>query len=443
MTTDVLLIPNLGAEEGAGWGAPAYRPADETPTELQPAREIAQRTASRLWQSLFAIGSRCLGESETAADAFWPKDFGIRNPEPIFSWLDVPDHAAAWLNTPAALQFARGAERRLLGAAPEVVQKVHDKAFSHRVAVAERMLPDCLEPCIAVLEPDDLRDSDRAIREIEAKLAGWPAWTAGRFTLKPRFGTSGRGRVAGNAGRVAEVSGAFPRLADSGGAMLEPWLKRTCDLSAQFWIGSDQQLVLLGTTELLVEGSGLYRGHRGFIDSRGRVTSGTRFDEAVREAAAAVAQAAIAVGYHGPCGVDAFAFEVEPGRVELRPVVEFNARFTLGIIAIGLLRRALPRIRQALSLDPGALRAFLFRLDAPPGGWPDGDGAPDGLMIPLSAADRSDDAPGTLPTAPNTADPGAAARAEPGLLLADDREALDRALAIRRAADVAPADRLH
>jgi hypothetical protein len=426
MTTDVLLIPNFGAEEGAGWGAPAYRPADETPTGSRPAREIVQRAATRLWQTLFASGSRCLGESETAADAFWPEDFGIRNPEPIFSWLDVPDYAVAWLNTPAALQFARGAERRLLGSVPDVVEKVHDKAFSHRIAVAERMLPDCLEPCIAVLESELLRDPDRAIREIEAKLALWPAWTAGRFTLKPRFGTSGRGRVAGNAGRVAEVSGGFPRLAESGGAMLEPWLKRTCDLSAQLWIGRDRQLVLLGTTELLVEGSGLYRGHRGFVDSRGRVTSGNRYDEALREAAVAIAQAAIAAGYHGPCGVDAFAFEVEPGRVELRPVVEFNARFTFGTVAIGLLRRALPRIRQELSLDPGGLRAFQFRLDAPPGGWPDSTVARGTLLIPLSAEDPATDA-----------------GAEPGLLLAENRETLDRALAIRRAAEVAPSDRLH
>jgi hypothetical protein len=277
-----------------------------------------------------------------------------------------------------------------------------------------------------VLEPDELLDPNRVIREVEARLARWPAWTAGRFTLKPRFGTSGRGRVAGNAGRVAELSGRFPRLAESGGAMLEPWLKRTCDLSAQLWIGRDRRIVLLGTTELLVEGSGLYRGHRGFVDSRGRVTSGNRYDEALREAAVAVAQAAMAAGYHGPCGVDAFAFEVEPGRVELRPVVEFNARFTFGTVVIGLLRRALPRICQALSLDPGGLRAFLFRLDAPPGGWPEPTDAQGALLIPLS-----------------TEDPTAAVRIEPGLLVTDDREALDRVLAIRRALEATSSDQLH
>ncbi len=426
MTTDVLLIPNFGAEEGAGWGAPAYRPADESPTGKKPDGAIVQRTAARLWQSLFASGSRCLGESGTAADAFWPKDFGIRNPQAIFSWLEAPDDAFAWLNTPAALHFARESGRRLLGASPDVVREVHDKAFAHRAAVAERLLPAGLETCIAVLEPEVLLEPSRAIREIEEKIACWPAWTAGRFTLKPRFGTSGRGRVSGSAGRVAEARGGFARLAESGGAMLEPWLKRTCDLSAQFWIGADRELLLLGTTELLVENSGLYRGHRGFVDSKGRVTSGSPYDETLREAAAAVAKAAIAAGYQGPCGVDAFAFEVEPGRVELRAIVEFNARFTLGIVAIGLLRRALPRIRQELSLDPGGLRAFEFRLDAPPGGWPEPADAQGELLIPLSDENLA-----------------AAERIEPGLLLAEDRAALDRVLAIARATDTAFSDQLH
>jgi hypothetical protein len=119
-------------------------------------------------------------------------------------------------------------------------------------------------------------------------------------------------------------------------------------------------------------------------------------------------------------------FEAEPGRIELRPIVEFNARFTLGIIAIGLLRRALAEIRRELSLDPGGLRAFLFRLDAPSGGWPERADAQGGLLIPL-----------------RTEDPAAAARIEPGLLLADDREALDRLLAIGRALEASSSDRLH
>ena len=420
MNEHALLIPNLGAEEGAGWDAPAFDEVAASEPRSQDPRETAQRTAAQLWCALFAADSRCLGQSANATDRFWPPEFGPRDSAAIFDWLDAPDAAIAWLNTPAAAQFARREERRLLGAPPEVVRAVHDKAFAHRVALEEKLLPAGLDEMIAVLEPELLRDSDAALAVIDERLAGWSGWTGGRFTLKPRFGTSGRGRVAGQAGRVVEGRDAFARLAESGGALLEPWLTRTSDLSAQLWVGSDGQIVLLGTTELLVAGSGLYRGHRGLVDSRGRVTSGSRYDEALREAAVAVAQNAAAAGYRGPCGVDAFAFEVEPGRVAFRPAVEFNARFTLGTVAIGLLRRVLPGLGPARLPRPGELRAFQFQLGAPSGGWPDLADASDAVSIPLG-------------------DPGDSAA--PALLIADDRQALDVHLASAQASH--SACRLH
>jgi hypothetical protein len=420
MSERALLIPNLGAEEGAGWDAPAFDEPQASDPQPQHSRQPVARTAAQLWCALFAADSRCLGEPANAPDRFWPAELGPRSAAAIFDWLDVPDAAIAWLNTPAAAGFARREDRRLLGAPPEVVRAVHDKAFAHRVAIAERLLPAGLDEMIAVLEPETLRDTDGAVAAIEARLAAWPRWTRGRFTLKPRFGTSGRGRVAGEAGRAADGREAFARLAESGGALLEPWLTRTRDLSAQLWIGPDGQIVLLGTTELLVAGSGLYRGHRGFVDSRGRVTSGSRYEEAVREAAAAVAQHAAVAGYRGPCGVDAFAFEAEPGRVELRAAVEFNARFTLGTVAIGLLRRALPGLGPERFPRPGELRAFQFQLDAPSGGWPALSDATDVLSIPLGDPDGN---------------------AEPALLIADDRAALDRHLTSGRASN--PACRMH
>ncbi len=45
-------------------------------------------------------------------------------------------------------------------------------------------------------------------------------------------------------------------------------------------------LLLVGTTELLVSSTGVYRGQRGRVDSRGRVESDSPHDAALREAAA-------------------------------------------------------------------------------------------------------------------------------------------------------------
>jgi hypothetical protein len=120
---------------------------------------------------------------------------------------------------------------------------------------------------------------------------------------------------------------------------------------------------------MLCTDAGGYRGHCGEIDSRGRVFSGHPRDEALREAAAAIAARAAEHGLFGPCGIDAFTW-LEPGPGDeagdaterLRPVVELNARPTMGLVTLGLVRRALPQVREALELTPGERRGFLFTL---------------------------------------------------------------------------------
>ncbi|HXV36713.1 MAG TPA: hypothetical protein VEC18_06180 [Myxococcota bacterium] len=433
MSAGVLLIPNLNAERGAGWGAPAFAPTGEAARAAESARERVQRTAAALWRNLFAPGARCAGEARAGVEPPWPRALGVRNPCAAFAQLEVRDCAVAWLNTPAARQIAASERLELLGAPPEVVREVHDRAFAQRVAVSERLLPAALEPCVAVLEPESLRDCARAVREIEASIARWPApWTSG-FVLEPRFGARACGRVAAEARRVADAAGAFARLADSGGALLRPRLARRAEISAELWIGGDGQLVLLGTLERLDSASGSFRGRRGCVDASGRVTSGSPHDGALRDIAAVVARAAAAAGYAGPCGVDACAFEGADGEAQLWPVVELKARFTLGTLALGWLRRALPRIRAEAPLADAALRAFEFRLEAPPGGWPSGAGER-ALCIELG---------GPEPAGTARAEPGRAARAEPGLLVAADRAALDRCLALGRAIDAPPSERLH
>ena len=76
-----------------------------------------------------------------------------------------------------------------------------------------------------------------------------------------------------------------------------------------------------------------------------------------------VAEAAAAAGYHGPCGVDAFAFRGPGGESTLRSVVELNARFTMGTVALGLLRRA---CAAGVLAGPAA---WCFTLRSPPGPW--------------------------------------------------------------------------
>jgi len=133
-------------------------------------------------------------------------------------------------------------------------------------------------------------------------------------------------------------------------------------------------VTILGGLKLWVTTTGLYRGHLGEVDSRGRIYSGGPHEEEAREAAATLANEAQGLGYRGPCGVDGLSFrtptrDTDSALRTTRPGVEFHARFTLGTVVLGLVRRVLDRLKNDLELSPGQRRAFLFALDTP-AEWP-------------------------------------------------------------------------
>jgi hypothetical protein len=377
------LLPNLGGEEGPGWRA------------LADASEV--RAVAALWSLLFAPGAELLyPEKQRPA---WPQGLGPVPDGAAFAWLEACEGVVPWLPTQDAAMDRRVAGRALLGASPELAQAVHDKGFAHAVAEKERLLPPPLRGLIQVFDPEELLEADSAIVRMEGVLREWPEWARRAFVLKPRLATSGRGRVAGTEGRADTPSlrGALPRLASRGGALLEPWLERISDLSVQFHVDRDTGVTVLASLEQELTTAGRFVGHRGEIDSRGRIFSGHAVEEELRESGAQVAAAAAARGFFGPCGVDAFVFRGPDGEAVLRPVVELNARFTTGTVTAGLIRRALGRVKRELGLSPGERLAFRFRLDDDPQD-------PDGLE---AAAHRLGERALLISLAP---DPAAAAR---------------------------------
>lgn len=358
--TPIRLFPNLGAEEGDE--GRAYRD--------QP----AVRTAAHLWSLLFPRRAHLAleglpglpreGMTSAAQRDLWPPDLGGAPTGAAFDFLGGAG-PYAWLETAG---FAAAHPDRS-GPDPALVSRLHDKAFAVRVAGELGLAPRGLAGRVEILDRERLASPDDLFEALEARIADWPDWTGGRFTLKPRQGSSGRGRVGGSAPLDREkVRGALPRLADRGGAIFEPWLDRTSDFSVAMYVppptddGDPEPLVLLGSLEVWNGSGGGYRGHCGEVDSRGRVFSGDREDEALRADAAAVAGRARESGYFGPCGVDAFRYRELDAQGEailrLRSVVEFNARPTMGLVAIGLVKRALPRVKKRLALAPGERHGF-------------------------------------------------------------------------------------
>ncbi len=334
------LLANVGAEEGAR--------AERARLAPQP------RALAALWRALW---------DEPAA----------------FAWLPRAGFAA-WLNDAGAALAAREAGRALFGADAAAVLAVHDKAFAWRTACALGLAPQRLREVITVLEPEALR-APGAARAIEERVAAWPEWARRSFVLKPRFGTSARGRASGGDGRDTRWHGALARLAERGGALLEPWLERTWDASTQLFVRDDGSVELLGTLAQELTPAGVVCGHRAIIAASGAVASGLPADAELREAALAIARAASSAGHRGPCGVDGFAF-LDPlsHAPVVRPVVELNARFTVGTVAIGHARRALAALRARGELASAECVHFVFALDGALA--PHGEGV---LRVPLSA----------------------------------------------------------
>ncbi|MFO0687750.1 MAG: DUF455 family protein [Myxococcota bacterium] len=373
-----ILLPNLGAEEGTDWGAYPRLPH--------------ARVAARLFGLLLPVDTRLahpgpegVWREERVAES-WPTDLGPPARAAVEPWLDPRPDGLAWLNTPTLVDALRrggpgGRHLTLAGPAPETLRLLLDKRFPFEVARALGLDPPELDDLILPLDPADLADADALVARLEAALAAWPAWTGRRFTLKPRFGTSGRGRVGG-VGRVDSpgLRGALPRLARQGGALFEPWLARTLDLSVVARIPPDgAEPEILASFEMITTPSGVYRGHAGRVDADGRIASGDPDDVRVRACARAVIERARDAGLTGPCGVDSFRYRADGGREggaengcadgdpvdagrgeAYRGAVELNARPTMGLVAWGLIRRLLAARAPDHALRSDRSRAFLF-----------------------------------------------------------------------------------
>lgn len=332
--SSLYLLPNLGAEED--------RP-------VPPSARGFLRGLYGAWASLFDAASGgppvLLPPGDPVSQGRWRQALSAEQSGPAFACLQGAAGLTAWLAHPRAAAEALALEKPLAGPRPEVVRAVHDKAFAQQQAAALGLVPTCLDGLILVIEPQQLTSPELLGPLLAEHVARWPAWLGGRFVLKPRQGTSGRGRLRGTGtlppGR--QSAEALRRMADRGGAVLEPWLDRTLDLSVQLHVPPAGQgdVEILGSTRQILTTAGQILGNRGRLTPDGALTSGDpAIEAALYDAARTLGRAAQAAGFFGICGLDSFTFAGPDGVPTLRPVVELNARFTTGTVALGLVRRS-------------------------------------------------------------------------------------------------------
>ena len=164
----------------------------------------------------------------------------------------------------------------------------------------------------------------------ESALAETLAEPCGAWLFKRAYGFAGRGQR-----RIIGVPSPDDRrwLSDSlrlGGFVAEPWLELVREVGVHGLIDVSGRLAL---GRVCVQETNEYRA---WVSTRLACPQDLSSAETSRllERAEAVAAALVAAGYFGPFGIDAYLFETRTAGIELNPLSELNARYSMGF-AIG------------------------------------------------------------------------------------------------------------
>ncbi len=207
----------------------------------------------------------------------------------------------------------------------------------------------CSHPADWLAGPDQL---GRSCAELEpALLAVTKLRERGlEVVIKAPFGSAGRGmvRVLSDADLDPARAWIQRTLSQQGEVIVEPWLKRMLDLSAQISVEADGATRLLGITRFSTDRRGQYQGtllgaHLDQLDPQlkravigpGR---GWRMFQHLERCAEFVGQQLYQAGHRGPAGIDALVYQDQQQNYLLKPIVEINPRYTMGHIALRIAR---------------------------------------------------------------------------------------------------------
>ena len=154
-----------------------------------------------------------------------------------------------------------------------------------------------------------------------------------KWVVKSPSGFAARERVLGRGPRVegAQAAWASKRLARGEPLIFQPWLEVVREYGVVVEVARKGAHRLLGVSDLQTNGAGTGTGY-----VLGRPPAPLRMKE-IEDVAAVVCERLCAEGYGGPAGFD--ALEHAKG---LHPLLEVNARYTMGFVALAVERELRP-----------------------------------------------------------------------------------------------------
>ncbi len=135
--------------------------------------------------------------------------------------------------------------------------------------------------------------------------------------------------------------------------VVEPWLEREMDISVQLEM-TPRGLKLRGYTTLINDQRGQFQANRAAPNHTQRLPDdlialfreprdiSVRLHGVYAEVMALLEAGLREADYLGPLGIDAFVYRAPSGECRLKPIVEFNPRYTMGRLTVELMKQACP-----------------------------------------------------------------------------------------------------
>jgi hypothetical protein len=225
-----------------------------------------------------------------------------------------------WGWTPSAVVAGQRAGAMVRSIPFATVARVNSKLWSHALEVE---LGLALPGAATASTFEELR---------EATARACPK-DGDKWVIKSPFGFAARDRVLGRGPAMKEPQARWAgrRLAEGKTLIFQPWLEVHREYGVVMEISPDGALEIHGISDLRTNGAGTGIGY-----VLGRPPAPHRARE-LEKIASLVGARLFKEGYHGPAGVD--ALEHTGG---LHPLLEINARYTMGFVALAVERSLKP-----------------------------------------------------------------------------------------------------
>ncbi len=226
-----------------------------------------------------------------------------------------------WGWTPGAVALGERVGARVPPVSPEIVARVNSKLWSH--ALEQELGVGMAGARVAA-----------SFAELEEALAHACPRADDKWVIKSPFGFAARERVLGRGARLEGAQATWARRQFAAGETLifQPWLERVREYGVTLEIAPGGEINVLGISDLQTNGAGtgtgyllgrkIDAGRRAELESMARVVGARLYRE----------------GYTGAAGVD--ALEHAGG---LHPLLEINARYTMGFVALAVERALKPQ----------------------------------------------------------------------------------------------------